>query len=139
MVKEVQTFWVTNFSNRNVSLADLALTIPAFSTVNLLDKKHYYYTVEQLQKSSSGGSLFNKRDKIKVRQSAPVVIKTEIPILRDSFMPSKERSILVIKEEKYEELEVSSEDQKKKDEEYASDQISDLAEVSENKSSKEQK
>ena len=143
MVKEAETFWVTNFSNRNVSLADLALTIPAFSTVNLLDKKHYYYTLEQLQKSQSSGSLFNKRDKIKMRYTAPPVINKEIPILRDSFMPTKERSLFVIKEERYEELEISSEEYKKKDEEYVNQQMLEAeaieAEANGTKPSKEQK
>jgi hypothetical protein len=119
MAKVQPTFWVTNLSNRNVTLADLALNIPAFRSVNLLDKKHYQYTLEQLQKSADSGSIFKKSDKIKVRKTAPQVIQPNVPFLKETYIPSRERSILEIKEEKYEELEFANEDQKKKEEEYA--------------------
>jgi len=113
-------FWVTNFSNRNVSLADLNLTVPAFRTINLMDTKHYQYTMEQLQKSAQSGSLFVKRDKIFVRHDRPDVpegkyidlmtVERNIPINHESNIPSRERSTLVIKEEKYEELQISDEE-----------------------------
>ena len=103
------TFWVTNICNMNVSLADLNLTIKAYSSVNLLDKKHYQYTFEQLTKSVESGSIFKKRDKIMVRKIAPEVLKSNIPLTRETFIPSRERSLYVIKEENYEELNVSDE------------------------------
>lgn len=129
MAKE-ETFWVTNICKRNVSLADLNLTIPAFRSINLLDKKHYSYTIAQLQKSHKDGSLFNKRDIIKVRQVPPVAIKANMPFLRETFIQSRERSVLVIKEQHYEELDVSDVDQKKKEEEYANSNA-ELAEMDE--------
>ena len=104
------TFWVTNISPMNVSLADLNLTIKAFSSVNLLDKRHYRYTKEQLEKSVSSGSVFKKRDKIVVRQLAPEVLKAKIPLASDSFIPSRERSTLQITQENYEELNISDEE-----------------------------
>lgn len=110
MKKEAPTFWVTNISPMNVSLADLALTIKAYSSVNLLDVKHYQYTKEQLQKSFESGSIFKKRDKIVVRKIAPEILKANVPLTRETFIPSRERSTLVIKEENYEELNVSDEE-----------------------------
>jgi len=97
-------YWVTNICNRNVSLADLNLTIKAFTSVNLLDSKHYYYTLEQLEKSKKSGSIFKKRDKIKVREVAPEIIKMDMPYIRDAIIPSRQRSIYEISEQKYEEL-----------------------------------
>lgn len=119
MKKEEPTFWVTNISNMNVSLADLNLTVKAFSSVNLLDKKHYYYTQEQLTKSFESGSIHKKRDKIIVRKVAPEILKANVPLTRETFIPSRERSLLAIKEENYEELTLSEEDQKKSDEMFA--------------------
>lgn len=113
-------FWVTNKSNRNVTLADLALNIPAFRTVNLMDTRHYYYTLEQLKKSAESGSLFKKRDKMFVRMQIPEVpggtyidhktTNDGMILNRESHIPSRERSTLVIKEEKYEELNISDEE-----------------------------
>jgi hypothetical protein len=104
-------FWITNVSNMNVSLADLALTIKAFSTVNLMDIKHYSYTPEQLKKSAESGSLFRKRNKLVVRKIAPPDPKKETaPINRNTVIPSRERSTLEIKEEKYEELQFTDEE-----------------------------
>jgi hypothetical protein len=119
MKKEEPTFWVTNISNMNVSLADLNLTVKAFSSVNLLDKKHYYYTQEQLTKSFEAGSIHKKRDKIIVRKVAPEILKANVPLTRETFIPTRERSLLAIKEENYEELTLSEEDQKKSDEMFA--------------------
>jgi hypothetical protein len=110
MKKEAPTFWVTNISPMNVSLADLNLTVKAYSSANLLDKKHYYYTPEQLQKSFESGSIFKKRDKIVVRKIAPEILKANVPLTRETFIPTRERSTLVIKEENYEELNLSDEE-----------------------------
>jgi hypothetical protein len=107
-------FWVTNISNRNVTLTDLALNIPAYRTVNLMDTRHYQYTIEQLQKSATSGSLFLKRNMIVVRKVAPEIHKEKKSINHQAVIPSRERSVLEIKEEKYEELQVT-------DEEFASD------------------
>jgi hypothetical protein len=109
MKKEKVAFWLTNISNRNVSLADLNLTIKAFSSVNLLDSKHYSYTKEQVEASVNSGSVYNKRDKIKTRKEAPKIIKMDMPVLRETFIPTRERSTLSIKEEYYEELSLSDE------------------------------
>jgi len=103
------TFWVTNFSNRNVSLTDLALTIRARSSVNLLDEDHYQYTQEQLEKSAKDGSIFKKRRMVRKRKVPPSVESTNILIDREAIVPSRQRSVLDLKEEKYEELSITDE------------------------------
>lgn len=105
-----QSFWITNISNRNVSLADLNLTIKAFTSVNLLDDKHYDYSLEQLQTSAEKGSLAKKKDKLVVRQFAPKVTQRNVALNRESMIPTRERSLYSIKEEHYEELAISDED-----------------------------
>src|SRR3990167_9030865 len=109
-------FWLTNVSRKNVCLSDLAITIPAKRSMNLLDPKHFTYTLEQLEQSAASGSIFIKRDKIKVRNVAPdVVVKPGIYVLNES-RGTKPRSLLQIVEKRYEELNVSDE---KFDEEFA--------------------
>ncbi len=120
-----QVFWITNISNRNVSLTDLNLTVKAFSSVNLLDKKHYDYSPAQLHASASSGSLAKKRDKLVVRQLAPTIIKKSTAVNRESMIPTRERSLYNIKEEHYEELAVSDED-------FAKDNA-DTAQIDDNK------
>ena len=102
-------FWITNISNMNVSLADLNLTVKPFISINLLDNKHYSYTKEQLIKSSQKGSIFNKRNKIFVRQVMPTENKSNILYNENGIIPSREKSVFIIKEEKFEELDVSDE------------------------------
>lgn len=102
-------FWITNTSNRNVSLGDLNLTVKAYSSVNLLDDKHYHYNIEQLKLSALSGSLFKKKHLISIRKVPPVFTRIDIPIKTDSYIPSRERSNVEIKEENYEELNISDE------------------------------
>ena len=120
-MKNQETFWVTNISKMNVSLADLNVTIKALSSVNLLDSKHYSLTKEQLLKSAKEGSLFSKRNKVFVRKVAPEGEKPKTLFNRESAIPSRERSVYAIKEEQYEELHMS-------DTEFASENA-DLAEM----------
>ena len=84
-----QNFWITNISNRNVSLSDLNLTIKAYSSINLMDSKHYNYSIEQINKSVLNGSIYNKRNKIFVRKVAPVPIKNNIKFERETQSPAK--------------------------------------------------
>jgi len=128
MKTEQPTFWLTNVSNRNVSLSDLNLTVKAYSSINLLDNKHYQYTLDQLQKSVESGSVFKKRDKLVVRKIAPEILKANVPLIRETYIPSRERSVFAIKEQNYEELRVENEDQKISDENFARDNA-DLIEL----------
>ncbi len=113
----VKSFWVTNACNRNVSLSDLNLTINAFSSVNLLDKKHYSYNENQLISSAKSGSIFKKRNKIFIRNVAPDNEKIDMLFNREGTIPSRERSVLTINEQNFEELDVVSKN--KSDEAFA--------------------
>lgn len=109
-MKKNNVLWVTNICNRNVTLSDLNLTIKAYSSINLLDKKHYNYTLEQVNKSVSNGSIFNKRNKIVVRTFPPNYEKENKIKESNNFISSRERSVYSIKEEYYEELDISDDD-----------------------------
>jgi hypothetical protein len=117
-------FWVTNISPRNVTLADLATNIRAYSTVNLLDSKHYSLTMEQLHKSQESGSLHHKRHFIKLRGLPPTAEPQNVSALVDqnASIPSREKSIYVVETQEYEELQVGDnnpEDRRKIDEQIA--------------------
>lgn len=124
--RSVPTYWVTNRSNRNVTLADLALNIKAMTTINLLDEKHYHYTIEQLEHSRLSGSIFKKGAMVSVRDvPPPKQERNSIAIVRDAIFPSKERSIFVINQTEYDELKFDNIDEKetqnKIDEDYAAE------------------
>lgn len=105
-----EELWITNISSRNVSLRDLALTIPARKSFNLLDKKHFHLTLDQIQQSIESGSIFAKQDKIKVRKVAPVILPPpEIEVSTQFRYCGPPRSLVVIEEKRYEELEISDE------------------------------
>ncbi len=99
-------FWVKNITKRNVCLSDLQLIVPAGRSWNLLDKKHFSYNLEQLEKSALNGSIFRKNDKIKVRNIPPVEpVKPGIYVATNDFREVKLRSLVKIEEKKYDELE----------------------------------
>lgn len=101
-------FLVSNISNMNVSLSDLGLTIPARKTVNLLDKRHYNFSEEELTISATSGSIFKKKAKVVVRKVPPVFETRQlVEVDRNAVVPSRRRSAVQIKEEHHEELEIS--------------------------------
>lgn len=119
-VKE-EEFWATNISNCNVSLRDLAITIPSKKSCNLLNSKHYSFNRSQLELSATSGSLFAKRDKILIRQSAPEPVV--LPGIQISKIPrfiaqNMQRTKIIVEEQVFEEL-LSS------DEEMADDMTND--------------
>lgn len=110
MKNKPKEFWICNVSNKDVSLSDLHLTIRSYKSINLLDNKHYHYTWEQIVNSCTSGSIFKKRDKIFLRDSAPIYRKKNLEIDRDSIIPNREKSIFEIKQEKFEELDITDEE-----------------------------
>lgn len=101
-------FLVSNISDMNVSLSDLGLTIPARKTVNLLDKRHYSFTEEELTLSATSGSLFKKKAKVVVRKVPPIFETRQlVEVDHNAVVPSRRRSAVQITEERHEELEVS--------------------------------
>lgn len=119
-------FWIKNISKMNVTLADLQLVVPAGRSWNLLDNKHFRYTLEQLEKSAKDGSIFKKGERIKVRNVPPVEpVKPGIYVATDPIevqRNSKLRSLVKIEEKRYEELEVDpNQDPRKAEEKYAAE------------------
>ena len=112
-------FWITNISNRDVSLGDLYLTVKSYKSVNLLDSKHYHYTWEQIYNSFISGSIFKKKDKITARKNPPHVSKKRMLLDSNSCLPRREKSIFEIKQEKFEELDLT-------DEQFAEESIKDI-------------
>lgn len=106
-------FWITNVSKKNVCLADLALTVPAGASMNLLDSRHFNYSLEQLKKSSSEGSIFKKNNMIRVRNIPPETEVIPDILVSNQIMQKsrdgKHRSTVKIVEKRYEELNVSDE------------------------------
>lgn len=107
--KQPKEFWICNVSKRDVMISDLYLSVKSFTSVNLLDAKHHRYTWDQIIKSCTSGSIFKKRDKIYLRDSAPIKSRKVIQVDSDSILPNREKSIFEIKEEKFEELNLTDE------------------------------
>jgi len=124
IVQPTKEFWITNISNKAISLADLGIHIFPMRSINLLDKNHYRdITEEQLTKSASSGSLFAKSKYVVVRKIAPgTPMKTYIPVQEDAVFPTRQRSAIEVEKITYDELNVS-------DEEYA-EENADIAEES---------
>ena len=67
---EKTEFWICNISDRNVSLRDLGISVPARKGVNLLSN-HYQFSYDQVKKSMISGSIFAKKNIIKVSKGPP--------------------------------------------------------------------
>ena len=103
------SFWVINISKQNVCLADLGLTVPVGRSMDLLDKRHFSYTLEQLKKSHESGSLYKKQKKVLVRNKpSEIPVKPGVYISKQPI-PSRHRSAVKVEEPKYEELNFSDE------------------------------
>lgn len=107
-------FWITNASKMNVCLSDLRLYVPPGKSMNLLDSKHFHYTLEQLLASQANGSLHAKRDRIFVRDVPPPAMVKPGLYKSDQFLYRAPRSNIKVEDKNYEELNVS--DQKFADE-----------------------
>lgn len=111
MKSEEKAFWITNISDRDISLSDLGVTIRAFTSINLMDSKHYpYITTAMLNQSEQAGSLFKRRDRVVHRKIAPMEVATRIPFNREAVIPDRQRSIVEVKQEQYEELNITDDD-----------------------------
>ena len=98
---------MTNTSvDRDVSIGDLRITVRRGQTVNLLDRKHYHFTIEQLRKSAESGSLKAKSYFLKVREKAgaPRTVKMIQEIEPRRVLKSVPRNAVKIEEPKYKDL-----------------------------------
>ena len=120
-----EPFWITNYSPRGVTLADLGLHIPAYHTINLMDTRHYNFTIEQLMASKTSGSLFKKSDKVAVREIPPSSMKNKKPAIANSSIANRARSVFVINQKEYDELKLDEDKELEKrfDEELAREGI----------------
>lgn len=124
-MNEKKEFWIKNITGLRVSLKDLRLIVPPYTSMNLLSK-NFRYSEEELIKSLESGSLFVKRDKIKKRETiltkpeellllkqAEQKVNKKAPKLELSkkILPSKEKaaySLIDIKNESFSELEIDT-------------------------------
>ncbi len=108
MKKPQHEFWVTNISReRDVALADLCLTIRRGESRNLLDARHYSYTLEELKTSAESGSIKAKSKVIKVREVRPsLVVMPGLYVAKQGRFAVPLRNKVDINIPQYEELEV---------------------------------
>jgi hypothetical protein len=107
---EEHEFWVTNISTKkDISLADLRLTLRRGRSVNLLDKRHYSYTLEQLQESEKSGSIHKKRHVVKVRDVPPIKIGKRLEIEKNRRVLVPARNKVEMETPYYEELDFENE------------------------------
>ncbi|HUU87440.1 MAG TPA: hypothetical protein VMX17_06770 [Candidatus Glassbacteria bacterium] len=113
--------WVTNITKKDIGLSDLGVSIRSKTTLDILDCRHSYLTVEQVNKSIKYGSL-GKRIKQKLlilRYSEPEPINPYREVVSTVSFPNRKRSILTHEAPDFEELEFSMEDDLKFAEETA--------------------
>jgi len=105
-------FWITNISTNNISLSDLNITLNSYTSVNLLDKRHQYLTIEEIRNSLNRGALskYIKMRKIVIRHNAPVIFKNEIKVDKNAIIPNRHTSIFEIEYRNYEELDITDEE-----------------------------
>jgi hypothetical protein len=77
-------YWIINLSDRDVMLRDLGISIPRSSVWDLLQKKRFYFTREQLEKSAKSGSLYKKRDMIMICKEKPEINDELILIISEN-------------------------------------------------------
>lgn len=103
--------WLTNVSKTyDVSLGDLRLTIRKGKSINILDSRHYHYTLEEIEKSLREGSLYKKREVIKIRKVEPEKTRKALMISGKPVVQKPLRSVVQIEEKFYEDLDILNED-----------------------------
>lgn len=110
MGKKEPELWITNISKKNVTLRDLNMSIPAMRSINLISKNNRF-NLELVERSISSGSIFAKRDKIKVRRVAPFDEKKVLEVSKEPLYTADNvlLSQVVIDNPHYEELSMSDE------------------------------
>jgi len=111
MIYEEQDFWVTNISNRDITLHDLGVVVRAKTSINLLNKRHYHLSLKELENSLNKGSLFTKQ-KIVIKRKGPPTLNSlsfKMAVDYNAIIPTRTHSVYEIKQEQYDELIVSDE------------------------------
>jgi len=98
------SFWCINTSDRNVCLSDLAITIPAGRHWDLLDSKRFTFTIEQLKASMKSGSIYKKRDKIKIGKGQPQIASLPKRVVSEYPIHVRPRSAVIVEDPQFDEL-----------------------------------
>jgi len=107
-------FWVTNVCrHKDISIDDLRVTIRIGQSKNLLDSRHFSFTIEQLENSLLNGSLFKKSHLLKVRKVAPKKIIEPKVYLSKDIRISLPKFNIKIEEPVFEDLDLFDEDPEK--------------------------
>jgi len=129
MIKK-RELWLTNICmKKDISIADLGVIVRAGKSINILDEKHYKISEEKIKKSLESGSLFSRRNFIKIRESAPMSFSNNIEISNDSRKYIKPlRNAAKIESESYDDLDISdmTEEEIREEEERLAKEIADL-------------
>lgn len=94
VVKKDEELWVTNISStQDLSISDLRVTIRRGQSINLLakgknGKSLYNFTRKDIENSRSSGSLFKKRNFLKIREVAPIVFSHRVDIAQSAYRVS---------------------------------------------------
>lgn len=109
--------WLTNITKNKIVLGDLRFTLKPYQTIDILDDRHSFYTIEQVANSIKNGSISKRLNKsIFVRMSEPSKLPDrQIDMSKTSF-PYKQRTIVEVSEPNYEELEIGMSDEEYADE-----------------------
>jgi len=105
--------WVSNISKRDILLGDLGVRIRSKTTLDLLDCRHSYLTIDQVKKSIASGSL-GKRIKQKflfLRYSEPEPKMPRQVEISNATFPDRKRSVIVHMEPEFDELDFTREDE----------------------------
>lgn len=94
-------WWIINISNMNVCLSDLGITVPAGRSWNLLDSKHFNFDLNDLEASKESGSLFKKRDKIKIGTCHRQIVYNGKAELSQQPIQVRKRSAVKIEDQHY--------------------------------------
>lgn len=99
-------FWITNFSKKSVHLYDLGVDLAPGKSANLLDRRHYSISVNQIIESLRDGTLAKKKDQVAVRRVLPEAVESALSVAGDeAIIPTRRRSAVQVEEVRYEELE----------------------------------
>jgi hypothetical protein len=104
LANKKEELWITNISrNKDIRISDLGLTIRKGQSIDLLNGK-YSFTKNDIDLSISSGTIFQKRNVIKVRKVAPVIFSHVIPINNDRTAIKPLRKIIEIENPSFPEL-----------------------------------
>lgn len=111
MSKILKSFWITNISKKDITLEDLNCVVRSFTSINLLDSKHYNITEQQIKNSLEAGSLKKKNHLVKPRITAPEKEKPISIITEPTTMPTRAKALIELKSKNFDnELDITDDE-----------------------------